>query len=576
VGFGEVYARDGKIFVFAKQPGAQGRWTFYRDGEKLDYGREYELSPYEIVVIRDPRGKRDHIYSLLYLGTEGDPLAFVRWSNGSYRRVFNDADAFTLAYSIGEAGDALALEKKDVRLSIDRDLQKELHQAILSWARNNPRFGYNRVEAPNISLTVMDPFSGEVLAMPTFPSVDPTSEDLEALREKVQPWRYERLIGNHNFVPHVVGSAVKPIVLSALAAELEGHIDIEDLVVRGTGKPEAEGYLHEKLAGVEMLPPRTFPAERSSMPMDDFLTYSYDWPELVLGAIGLATNPEAAKSKLLTSPGSQTEVSYKGREYGLNLYRLPEVPLTGPESHPLMRTEVMRRTLLFRGLEDAFAVDTGVRREYEPDEVAERMKRWFPDLEPRDKAGKVKRNAVGYSRLVMPYVSAIDAASMQGFGMDYVSFLLGGGDGWNNVLMAQSMARMVSGKRVNATMQTAPLQKPDSLPAPLRDAQWRRKYILGPLQRVPLEGTARSMRAFVSNLGDLKLALKTGTLAIKTKGPDSETMIFVLGKQDAQGNYLPGKTLVGAFYLHESNAGSMQKFSFAETILKPLAKHLSR
>jgi hypothetical protein len=576
VGFGEVYAREGRIYVFAKQPGAQGRWAFYRDGEKLDYGKEYELSPYQIVVIRDQRARRDYVYNLLYLGTEGDPLAFVRWSNGSYRRVFNDADAFTLAYSIGEAGDALGLEKKDVRLSIDRDLQKELHEAILRWARNNPRFGYNRVEAPNISLTVMDPFTGEVVAMPTFPSIDPTSEDLEALREKVQPWRYERLIGNHNFVPHVVGSAIKPIVFSALAAELKGQMDLEDLVVKGTGKPDAEGYLHEELAGVEMLPPRTFPAERSSMPMDDFLTYSYDWPELVLGALGLATNAEAARSKLLTSPGSHTEVNYKGREYGLNLYRLPEVPLTGPESHPLMRTEVMRRTLLFRGLEDGFAVDTGVRREYEAVEVAERMKSWFPDLQPLDKTGKVKTSAVGYSRLVMPYVSAIDAASMQGFGTDFVSFLLGGGDGWNNVLMAQSMARMVSGKRVGATIQKAPLQRPDAMPAPLKDAAWRRKNLLTPLQKVPVEGTARSMRGFLGSLGDLKLALKTGTLAIKVKGADSETMIFVLGKQDAQGNYLPGKTLVGAFYLHESNAGSMQKFSFAEAVLKPLAKHLRR
>ncbi|MEZ0324904.1 MAG: hypothetical protein ACAH95_03290 [Fimbriimonas sp.] len=576
VGFGEVYARDGKIYIFAKQPGAVGKWSFYRDGEKLSYGKEYELSPYQIVVIRDPRGMREHIYNLLYLGSEDDPLAFVRWSNGSYRRIFNDADAFTLAYSIGEAGDALALEQKDIRLSIDRDLQKELHQAILKWARNNPRFGYNRVEAPNISLTVMDPFTGEVVAMPTFPSIDPTSEDLEALREKVQPWRYERLIGNHNFVPHVVGSAVKPIVFSALAAELKGQMNLQDLIVRGTGKPDADGYTHEKLAGVDMLPPRTFPAERSSMPMDDFLTYSYDWPELVLGALGLATNPEAARTKLLTTPGSQTDVSYKGREYGLNLYRLSEVPLTGPENHPLMRTETMRRTLLFRGLEDAFAVDIGVRREYEAEEVAARMKLWFPDLEPRDRNGKLKPWAVGYSRLVMPYVSAIDASSMQGFGTDYISFLLGGGDGWNNILMAQSMARMVSGKRVTATLQKPPLQKPDNMPAPLRDAAWRRKNLLSPLQRVPVEGTAKSMRSFVNSLGDIKLALKTGTLAIKTKGPDSETMMFVIGKQDPKGNYLPGKTFVGAFYLHESNAGSMQKFSFAEAILRPLAKQLSR
>ncbi len=576
IGFGEVYARDGKIYIFVKQPGGVGKWSVYRDGEKLDYGQEYELSPYEIVVIRDPRGSRENVYNLLYLGNEDDPLAFVRWSNGSYRRIFNDADAFTLAHGIGEAGDALALEEKDIRLSIDRDLQKELQQAVLKWARNNPRFGPNRVEAPSISLTVMDPFTGEVLAMPSFPSVDPTVEDLEALREKVQPWRYERLLGNHNFVPHVVGSAIKPIVFAALSAELRGQIALEDLIVRGTGKPAAEGYLHEKLAGVEMLPSRTFPVERALMPMDDFLIHSYDWPELVLGALGLATHSEGARSKLLTGAGSETVVNYKGRDYGLDLYRLPEVPLTGPESHPLMRTEVMRRTLLFRGLEDAFSVDTGVRREYEPDEVAERMDRWFPDLTPRGKNKTIRSGALGYSRLLMPYVSAIDAASMQGFGTDYVSFLLGGGDGWNNVLMAQSMSRMVTGKRVYATLQKAPLQKADNLPNPLRDASWRRKHLLGPLQRVPTEGTARSMRSFVSTLGDLKLALKTGTLAIQTKGADSETMIFVLGKQDAQGNFLPGKTVAGAFYLHESNAGSMQKFSFAEAVMKPLAKHLQR
>src|SRR4029079_6165660 len=103
------------------------------------------------------------------------PLAFVRWRNGSFVRTLMPGNAFALAGALGQAGDEVKA-KGDLHLTIDPNLHRTLQDAVRAWVKEPAQgalgFDPERPDAKDASLTLIDTFTGELLAMPSAPAVD--------------------------------------------------------------------------------------------------------------------------------------------------------------------------------------------------------------------------------------------------------------------------------------------------------------------------------------------------------------------------------------------------------------------
>lgn len=111
---------------------------------------------------------------------------------------------------VEKSGDAQLAKKEDVKLTIDADLQKHCYDLLAAQEHAG-------------SVVVQDPLTGELLAMVSYPSFDPslfipaiTSENYRMIRDDEKNPLLDKSI-NGSFAP---GSVVKPLV--ALAGEFGG------------------------------------------------------------------------------------------------------------------------------------------------------------------------------------------------------------------------------------------------------------------------------------------------------------------------------------------------------------------
>jgi cell division protein FtsI/penicillin-binding protein 2 len=158
--------------------------------------------------------------------TEEEPL--LRWvggEDGDQMLTFGDA----LARGVTNAMQEGALAKRgdfDLQLSIDRSLQRDLDDALRTYAGALQR----DVAAGNpfpASVTVLDGKSGEILAAASFPS----QADLET-QQGISDDERRRLLVNHNFKRHPIGSAGKPFFYASIVSR---HPFLLDLSVEPHG-----------------------------------------------------------------------------------------------------------------------------------------------------------------------------------------------------------------------------------------------------------------------------------------------------------------------------------------------------
>jgi hypothetical protein len=160
---------------------------------------------------------------------------------------------------------------------------------------------------------------------------------------------------------------------------------------------------------------------------------------------------------------------------------------------------------------------------------------------------------------------------------DLISFFLGGGPNRiNNVAMAQSAARMATGKRAAATIEKKASNPGDSetMPPPIGLRGWRNENLVVPLEEVGKSGTAKILDGLVEP--PLKVIYKTGTIIkYQNKGLESETLLFVIGEW-RDGQFVKGKTLAGFLYMEESKErkSPQKKFQLARPIIKALVEYL--
>jgi hypothetical protein len=585
----EVKTRGGRVFA---SPKVGKDWRVYVDGVKID--RETELVEHSIIVLEklSPPGQTATTvdrYNFIYLGVQPEVLAFVKWRNGKEQRVITDSSAASLVYTAGKAADQAKKNGQSlpdsISLTVDTSLQRKLQLRIEEFAKKEPHYKANdALYTDPIAVSVMDAFSGEILALPSWPLADPSSAKL--LSTGVSLSRQARVLTNPNLTNHPIGSTIKPIVFSTLAHQLEPD-DVSQLVVLNIADiSRADKHLHTSICNVAI---NSYDCESSRSPVNasDFLVHSSNYYEVTLGMLGSIYRQQDF-SRILIPPTQRMRsgLVYRGRDYACDLTQVdspftratPQPPQSNqPAMRPRPRTE-MDQTLLFQGLPMLFDVHVTSA----PVQMSRTFcDQFFPSL-CADDALLAKND---YLDNLLPERVKFDPNSFQDVADNYLrGFLIGANDcRWNNISMAEAAARLVTGQRISAKLEHRLSPFPSNavvdMPSPLNIAEWRRDHLIVPMSLVgEAGGTASALSGIIPGSSQYRVMYKTGTIDEGTKGRHSEVLLFVLGRWDSgRSLFLPNHTITGFLYMRESREGDntpMKKFDFARPIIGELFNYL--
>jgi hypothetical protein len=578
--FCELIRKGDELFLEPRR----GNWKIYVEGNVAD--SSLQLKPYDIIVIEKGNLLRRN---LMYLGIQPPILAFVKWRNGEYQRIFPRGELFPLAFAIGKAGDRAAVlgeaPPDTLMLTIDVPLQNSLNRNVSEYANQNPHYNdTDLTRVRRLALTVMDAFSGEILAVPSWPSVNPNDARIAEYNRGATAPLQARLLNNYNLTNHAIGSTIKPLVFASLAAQFWPEVDLADLVVANRADTQTPNlvnplstnpiHLHSKIAKI---PIEAWDCYSSNSPINEhnFIVNSLDFYQGFIGMLGALLKKEDWQSVLVANRQAW-DIEYRGQNYIVDLTRVPESSFSLSDPLPRPRAQ-MDNTLLFKGLPILFEVDVS---ENSRQSLAKISTRFLPSFH-RDSFYKNE-----YISKILPEPINFRPRDFQSIRKDYISFLLGAGASrWNNVSMTEAAARLLTGRRVTATLERAPHEtlasdgnpqgSPASLPLPIGEAQWRYKNLILPMKQAAEVGTASRLRG--SAPAPYVLLCKTGTINERENGRESETLLFVIGQWGKNG-FVSGKTLACFFYMQDSKEinGQMRKFDFALPIIDELIRYLKK
>lgn len=221
------------------------------------------------------------------LGVEETYDQVLRGANGS-RIIEVDASGKTISI----LGNIDAKEGRDIYLSVDVDMQKRAYDSMV--------IGLSKVKEKSGSLIVMDPISGEVLALLSFPSFDPS--DIGKSVASVDKPLFNRAIAG-NYAP---GSVFK--IVSSIAG-LESQKITKDTEVEDVGQFELGGA---KFANWYYL---TYGGKDGRVKVDRAIARSNDIFFYRLGEVtGLE---EIRKWALRMGYGQKTGIDLPGEAFGL-------------------------------------------------------------------------------------------------------------------------------------------------------------------------------------------------------------------------------------------------------------------
>lgn len=479
--------------------------------------------------------------------TEAEPL--LRWvggENGEEMLTFGQALAGSVSNALRQFDERRARDLAnafDVQLSIDRSLQASLDAALREEATDliENTAGGSVFAA---SMTVMNGKNGEILTAASFPG----ASDVEG-NDTLSDDERRRLLVNHNFRRHSIGSAGKPFIYAAIAAK---HPYLLDLVIAPHAPEPRQDEGEGERETFQFFYPRDYKLWNHSdraMDFESALERSCNKYTIELATLALAAPPDRNTRALNESldrifqpqrdvawplPGQSSGVSIAGQELtfppSLGIYMKDDwkpVP-PGEQTNAVLQPGSLDR------MDEVPFIDT----------LAEITGVWTyggmaPDVTPESSQllGRAALQTMHYDlRVWRPLVERIAAqediraawkarAALQGvspervnltlnhvvdFRNDFISVLLGGSSSqWTNVQLAEALSRLVTKRQVEATLvhslparngqtsQTAARElAPLAITDESREAVLRgmRRTITGP------QGTARVLVDHVSEL----------------------------------------------------------------------------
>ncbi|HVE70305.1 MAG TPA: hypothetical protein VNI54_02975 [Thermoanaerobaculia bacterium] len=522
------------LYLQSSAPSASSE-TFLFTGERL-----FE----RLSTVRTRNARQERTFE------EEEPL--LRWvggEDGEEMLTFADALARGVTNAIRQVGTARAKELVnafDVQLTIDRALQTSLDATLSEQTRrlvDNIAAG----EPFASSVTVMNGKSGEVLAAASFPG----DNDLSAMGPVTEEER-RRLLVNHNFKRHPIGSAGKPLLYAAIGTR---HPFLLDLTVAPhapkvlpNGDEEGEREDLQFFLGDDY---KLWPHGDAPMDLESALERSCNKYTIELATLALAA-PRDRNDRHLAEPldrvftpqpgivwprpGERSGISIGAQELtfppSLGMYMKEDARPVRPRDET---TAVLHPGSLDRVNEapfiDSFSEITGVRiygglAAPDVDEAAPGrtgrtalqtmhydLRTWRPLIERlvagQDAATGWKIRAAFQS--VSPERVNLNVNQVTQLRDEFVSLLLGGSSSqWTNVQLAEALSRLMTKQQVEASLvrgvHTRGAGRPPVPPAPsfpeLQVGDEARAAVLRGMRRTVLgtHGTATVLAPLVRGL----------------------------------------------------------------------------
>ena len=341
-------------------------------------------------------------------------------------------------------------EDFDVHLTLDPFLSARLEEVLSRFAQ---RYGRR---LPRVAVTVMQPESGRLLALASYPR----AEDLKRYGLDEDSTRLGLLRHNHNFLHHPVGSATKPfLAAAALAAEPR----LASLRLPCTLDAVPETLLGYDMGGYDLPGDCSGAGDGGLIDLESFLEVSSNRYMLYLGLLAMADwdggGPRAVPAAALLPEGERYLLdgrAFRSRPF-LPMVRYDE-DRPGDGHTPLQ--EVARQSDLSARFAALF--DQGA--EYRREEMVSGLDLdlWEPVLRAARSGGEgagrlaasepAPRAALAFSKLTSDKVN-LRLNLAQQLRQDLYTVLLGNGNNrWNNVQLAEALARLVTGRRVAARL----------------------------------------------------------------------------------------------------------------------------
>jgi cell division protein FtsI/penicillin-binding protein 2 len=415
------------------------RPAVYLDGCPIPPGWRVRLDDGDWLRFSEP-GTIDDRY-LVEAGGGSGLISYVNVVNGEIRRR-SFGNRLAMAADLDRAVDAAVVQGAaaggrddfDVHLTIDAFFQDLLDRRLGDFAHE--RYGRRPLRA---GVTLLAAESGRVLALASYPRPG----DLDRLRLE-RPAHAEVLERNHNFLQHPVGSATKPF-LAAAALATRPRLSSLSLPCFAGGEVATDflGYdfgtynLPEDCAGVDR--PVTFRR---------FLEVSSNRYMLALGLLAMADwrGETPAADRGAPELPELDRYSLGGRVQD----RRPRLDVVKDESRP-GQTELaaVQDEPFFRAFRDLF--DHQVHYQAGPVADALAVELWRPVLDAAGPGagGGGRRAALAFSRVTPERVN-LKANLVQQLRQDFYTTMLGlANNRWSNLQLAGSLARLVTGRRVD-------------------------------------------------------------------------------------------------------------------------------
>jgi hypothetical protein len=556
-------------------------------------------------ALPDSSGKRIPRHVFVYSHAQLGAFSHLAWANGRFARFYPQGETWTMAHQITQAisnitQEGSPLANQDVGLTIDAQLNHEVYVLLRRWRGclegttpsqrccigAAPGDQCGRGESPsvrkapippkssrNMAVTLMDTDTGALLALAsdTGTPSNPNSKNPVGLE-----------LENINLLRHRIGSAIKPFTA---AATLRAFPDLRTLTVVDQRNDKTK-LLGLPFDGKRELLSHALDGD-GAIAWKDFLPKSDNLYAATLTLLGTCKSEGTVglphfRQMRNPQPPLRLVLTDNGTNLGSPIWAFDNMYDPNP-ADDWRAIDLIHKTPLADQLAALFDVRTR-----EPQVASYATDMWLPVTATEHVSKHQVFNTVSPEIPNFAFPDLVNYSDLRSvvlggeFGYSSLSPYGRIGSAWSNVFLAQSFARISTGRKVMAHIVATPQQPRPEIDAWFENAltsPWR-LTMLHELEGVGVEQSGTAHRAINSTLmriagsrpqytiGSHQRAFtvvsKTGTLDPDGRGPllEDSTFVFTAGIwDDSLGRFEKGVT--GAIYVEQGNEGQAQAFAAA-------------